>query len=310
MQVTFRTHFISVIRERLALTISDHSCHIIKYCSIDNMAVAKKVDYDLEVLDRPGLTQSAAEISLLRSQLCQLGHLCFNPLPNYQVFEQATSTSFDDKIIVLAKQDDQVIAFLSTVVLPISGLKDPVVHTGLTVIHPSHRKSGVIHSLFAAFFLHLFSIYPGGVWLTTLSGIVTSLGHIATYTSNVFPSPQWNEEHPTARPSDTHLHIARQINTKHRQRMLIAPETYFDESAFVFRAPRHRLTGSSSVDTANVLKQDHRNLALTRFYRDLLRDPGDEVLQVSYFDPKFTFRRGASVLAKVRITTSRFTRVL
>lgn len=245
---------------------------------------------------------------MLRSQLCQLGKLCFDPLPNYQVFEHPSSTSFHDKIIVLAKQGDELIAFLSAVVFPISGLKDPVVHTGLTVIHPSHRKSGVIHSLFAAFFLHIFSIYPNGVWLSTLSGIITSLGHIATYTSNVFPSPQWNEAHPTARPSDTHLQIAREINTKYRQNLLISPEAHFDERAFVFRAQTHRLGGHSSADAASVLRQDYRNMTLTRFYRGLLRDPGDEVLQISYFDPGFTFGKGADVLAKASTIISHITR--
>lgn len=273
--------------------------------SVDEMAAMQKVDYDLEVLDRPGMTHSVEDISLLQSQLCRLGHLCFNPLPNYPVFEHPSDTSFNDKIIVLAKQDDRIMAFLSAVVLPISGLKDPVVHTGLTVIHPSHRKSGVIHSLFAAFFLHIFSTYPHGLWLSTLSGIVTSLGHIATYTSNVFPSPQWNEEHPAARPSDTHLHIAREINNQHRRKMLISPEAHFDETSFVFHAPAPTFAGTSSIDATSVLRQDHRNMTMTRFYRDLLRDPGDEVLQVSYFDPEFTFRRGASVLAKASISNSR-----
>ncbi|KAG6355746.1 hypothetical protein INS49_003712 [Diaporthe citri] len=259
------------------------------------MVIKNKVDYDLEVLDRPGMTQSVEQITTLRSQLCQLGKLCFDPLPNYQVFEYPSSTSFHDKIIVLAKQGDELIAFLSAVILPVSGLKEPVVHTGLTVIHPSLRKSGVIHSLFAAFFLHLFSIYPKGLWLSTLSGIVTSLGHIATYTSNVFPSPQWKEAHPAARPSDIHLRIAREISAKYRQKMHISPEAHFDESAFVFRAQTPTRRGISSADTASVLRQDHRNMTLTRFYRGLLRDPGDEVLQISYFDPGFTFGRGADV---------------
>lgn len=263
------------------------------------MASTNKIDYDLEVLDRPGLTWSVEDISTLQTQLRQLGDLCFNPLPNYQVFENLSNLPFHDKIIVLAKQNDEIIAFLSAVVLPIPGLKDPVVHTGLTVIHPSHRKSGVIHSLFAAFFLHLFSKYPDGLWLTTLSRIITSLGHIATYTSDVFPSPQWNEKHPTGAPSDTHLRIAREIDAKHRQKMIISPETHFDERTFVFRAQTPRFGGGSSVDAASVLKQDHRNLTLTRFYRNLLQGPGDEVLQVAYFDPDFTFSRGANVLAKV-----------
>ncbi|KAH8780245.1 hypothetical protein F5883DRAFT_196261 [Diaporthe sp. PMI_573] len=263
------------------------------------MAATDKVDYELEVLDRPGMTQSDEDISMLRSRLCQLGHLCFNPLPNYQVFEDPSKTSFHDKIIVLAKQDDKLIAFLSAVVLSISGLEDPVVHTGLTVIHPNHRKSGVIHRLFAGLVLHIFSTYPNGLWLSTLSGIVTSLGHIATYTSEVFPSPQWNEEHPSAHPSDTHLHIAREISAKHRQKMLIPPEAYFDESVFVFRTSKPTLAASSPVDAASVLRQNHRNVTLTRFYRGLLQNPGDEVLQISYFRPEFTFSTAVDVLAKL-----------
>lgn len=282
----------------------------ITYRGIDQMAVKSKVNYDLEVLDRPGITESIQDIAVLRSQLCQLGRLCFNPLPNYQVFKEPSNTSFDDKIIVLAKQNDEIIAFLSAVVLKVPDWKDPFVHTGLTVIHPSHRKSGIIHSLFAAFFLHLFSLYPDGLWLSTLSRIITSLGHIATYTSNVFPSPQWNQEHPTAQPSDIHLRIASEINSKHRQEMLIAPEANFDEKAFVFRVKKPRLTVSSHVDDKTISRQDHRNLALTQFYRDLLESPGDEVLQVSYFDPAFTFQKGVNVLAKASITISPFTRQL
>jgi hypothetical protein len=262
------------------------------------MTTTDEVEYELEVLDRPGITQSEYDISLLKSQLCQLGHLCFNPLPNYQVFEQSSQTSFHDKIIVLAKHNDKTIAFLSAVLLPIAGFKDPVVHTGLTVIHPSHRKSGVIHRLFAGLLLHIFSIYPNGLWLSTLSGIITSLGHIATYTSEVFPSPQWNEEHPSGKPSDIHLHIAREIDAKHRPKMLIPPEAHFDDSAFVFRTPKPTLSASSPVEAAKVSRQDHRNPNLTRFYRGLLRDSGDEVLQISYFRPEFTFSTGADMLAK------------
>lgn len=300
-------YWFSIIRKKVDIDYTRVLLPTIKYRSIDKMAITNKVDYDLEVLDRPGATQSVEEISVLRSQLCQLGKLCFDPLPNYQVFEYSYSTSFHDKIIVLAKRGDELIAFLSAVVLPISGLKDPVIHTGLTVIHPSLRKSGVIHSLFAAFFLHLYSIYPNGLWISTLSGIITSLGHIATYTSNVFPSPQWNEAHPTAQPSDIHLQIARQISAKYRQKMLVSPEAHFDERAFVFRAQTPTLGGSSSADAASVLRQDHRNMTLTRFYRGLLRDPGDEVLQISYFDPGFTFSRGADVLAKASLIISHFT---
>ncbi|KUI63604.1 hypothetical protein VM1G_10285 [Cytospora mali] len=258
-----------------------------------------KIGYDLEVLDRPGLTLRPPGIAGLQAQLCQLGSLCFEPLPNYQVFEASSGAALDDKIIVVAKQDGQLIAFLSTVVLPISDLDDPVIHTGLTVIHPDHRQSGVIHSLFAALFLHLFSLYPKGIWLSTLSRIITSLGHIATYTTNVFPSPQWDKDYPLAGPSDAHTLIAREINTQHREKMLILPEARFDEETFVFRAPKYTLFGPACIDDSKDPRYEHRNPKLTEYYRKLLQSPGDEVLQISYFNPEFTFEKGAQVLAKL-----------
>lgn len=260
----------------------------------------QKIDYDLEVLDRPGLTLQPPEIAEFQAKLCRLGSLCFSPLPSYQVFNTFSRTALDDKIIVVAKQDDRLIAFLSTVVLPVSGLEDPVIHTGLTVIHPDHRQSGVIHSLFAALFLHIFSLYPKGVWLSTLSRIITSLGHIATYTTDVFPSPQWNRDHPLAGTSDSHIFIAREIDAKHREKMLILPEARLDEQAFVFRAPQYTLFGPGCINDADDPRYEHRNSEMTAFYRKLLQSPGDEVLQISYFDPEYAFRKGAQVLAKVR----------
>lgn len=245
-------------------------------------------EYTIEVLDRPGLTLQPAEIVTIQSELCRLGALCFDPLPIYQVFDTSSKTIFNDKILVLARQGTNLIAFVSAVILPIRGHADPTIHTGLTTIHPEHRKSGVIHTLFGNLFLHLFSVYPNGVWLSTLARVITSLAHIAKYTINVYPSPQWAKETPSRGPSETHLQIAREISTRHRVQIGIPPAAELDEQTFVFKGTIEDGYSSDSSDwrkDADDPRYWHREESLTKFYRLLLSDQSNEVLQISYLDP-------------------------
>lgn len=245
-------------------------------------------DYEIEVLDRPGLNVGPEETARLQSRLRQFGSLSFDPLPDYQVFETFTKAALNDKIIALATKGCELVGFLSAVVLPISGTKDPVIHTGLTVIHPDHRQTALKINLFGAVFFHLLGLYPKGVWLTSMSRILTSLGQIATYTVDVFPSPEWNRKHPSGKPTETHLHIAREISARHRDKMLVPPEAQFDEATFVFRSPAYRFSGPGTVDGVNDPRYRHRDAELADFYARLLRGPGDEVLQISYLDPVYT----------------------
>lgn len=257
-------------------------------------------DIEIEVLDRPGLSLGQDERAELQSELRRFGSLCFDPLPDYQVFE-TSGTALNDKIIVLARKGGEIVGFVSAVVLPIAGMKDPVIHTGLTVIHPTHRKTTLKINLFRALCFQLVSLFPEGVWLSTASRTLTSLGQIATYTIDVFPSPAWDRKHqPSGRPSETHLHIAREISARHRGAMLFPPEAQFDDRGFVFRVPVYRFSGPGTVDGVSDPNYQHRDAALTDFYTALLQGPGDEVLQISYLDPVYLahFQRERDRLAK------------
>ncbi|ORY58074.1 uncharacterized protein BCR38DRAFT_489560 [Pseudomassariella vexata] len=209
-----------------------------------------------EILDRPGLTLPPQDLAALQAEVCRLGNLCFKPLPNYQVFDTSSQTAFDDKIMILARQEEsgEPIAFVSTVILPVSGHNKPTIHTGLTTIHPDHRKSGIIHNLFSNLFIHIFSLYPEGVWLN-------------------------------GEPSEMHLQIAREISARHRAKMYVPAEAGFDEKAFVFRRSKNTLHGPSYMKDSDDSRYWHRERELTEFYRKLLVNPGDEVLQISYLDP-------------------------
>ncbi|KZL85353.1 hypothetical protein CI238_07360 [Colletotrichum incanum] len=242
--------------------------------------------YNIEVLDHPGLTMTQEEKTALQDSLCKLGALCLSPLPKYQVFDRTSPSALDDKVIVMARRNGELVAFISTIWLPIMTLGKPLLHSGLTVIHPTYRKSGINLDMFANLFLHLINDRPEGFWMSTLAAVISSLVNISKYTTQVFPSPEWSSHHPSNLPSEHHLAIAREISANYREKMLISPKAVFDEDVFVFR-------GSNDSDQGEAFQKDlddqrhwHRDREASIFFRKLLRrKKGDEVLQISFLDP-------------------------
>ncbi|KAJ0167898.1 hypothetical protein CTA2_12311 [Colletotrichum tanaceti] len=242
--------------------------------------------YEIEVLDHPGLHMSLAEKTTLQDSLCKLGALCLDPLPKYQVFDTTSCDALDDKTIVIARQKGDPVAFLSTIWLPITALDTPLLHSGLTVIHPAHQKTGVNLDLFANLLLHLIKEYPGGFWMSTLAEVISSLVHVSKYSTRVFPSPEWSSQHPSGLPWDVHISIAREISAKHRDKMLISPSAIFDEDSFVFRGSNDSEQGEAFLKDADDERYWHRDREASSFYRKLLRrNKGDEILQISFLDP-------------------------
>ncbi|KAK1974490.1 hypothetical protein LZ30DRAFT_405647 [Colletotrichum cereale] len=251
--------------------------------------------YSIEVLAHPGLTMGRYEATALQNSLCHLGAICLNPLPNYQVFDKAAPAALDDKLIVIARYKNEVVAFLSAIWLPITALDKPLLHSGLTVIHPAYRKSGISLDLHAHLLLHLVSNHPEGFWISTLAAVISSLVNVSKYTTQVFPSPEWSSHHLTGQPSAHHLAMAREISANHRDKMLISPSAVFDERSFVFR-------GSNDSDQGEAFRKDvddqrywHRDQETSTFFRKLLRpNMGDEVLQISFLDPKYLAKHMSS----------------
>ncbi|KAK6193314.1 hypothetical protein LQW54_012576 [Pestalotiopsis sp. IQ-011] len=246
--------------------------------------------YNVEVLDRPGLQWTQAAISDIQEELRDLGATCLSSIPEYQVFDRSEG-ALSDKLIAYARKEGKIVGFVSAVWLPVSGLDDPVLHTGLTALHPELQQSGLIVDLFAALFLHALNKFPKGVWISTLAEVISSLVRMPLFTRQSFPSPDWIKENPSGRPSPTHLHIARDISTNHRDKMLISPDAVFEESTFVFR-------GSNASAHGSVFKKDiedqrywHRDHDSSRYYKSLLRRyAGDEVLQISFLEPTHLLR--------------------
>ncbi len=242
-------------------------------------------DYDIEVFDRPGLNLPNEQKRSLQADICSLAASCLSPLPRYQVFDTTSSTALDDKVIVTARQGNTLVGFVSAVLIPIEGLENPILHTGITVIHPRHRRSSVKRLIFGNLCISVLSEFPEGVWLTSLAEVITSLVHIAKYTTKVFPSPQWENEQGSSKPSDIHLMIAKNISMKHRSKMLISPNARFDEEKFIFLGSNDWPEGRVFMKDVDDAKSWHRDDQATQFFRKFFRRwAGDEVLQVSFLD--------------------------
>ncbi|KAK4938075.1 hypothetical protein LTR10_021396 [Elasticomyces elasticus] len=238
------------------------------------------MDYHYELLRQPGLHLSNHEQASLKQDLRSLGTLCLHPLPNYQVFSDDPG-SFDDKIVVTAHRINgtkrQLVGFVATVLLDISfeGVESPVLHGGLTVVHPAHRQQGLPVALFARCFVDAVTCREGTIWVTNLSGLPRTLSHFYAFVDNVFPAPSRRT------PSPEHVQVARTIAERHRSKLLIASSATFDEGSFTFRgsnASEEALAFRKSEDDASFA---HANKTASDFYHSLLRDgSGDEVLQV------------------------------
>ncbi|KAK8009325.1 hypothetical protein PG991_011876 [Apiospora marii] len=251
--------------------------------------------YECEVLDQPGGLLSTAALAELHSSLRALGSHCLHPLPDYQVFSTDLTAAFANKVIVVARHNGEVVGFVSAVHLlsTFEKLQHPVVHTGLTCVHPDHqrRRGGLKQQMYGHLFLHLLSRpdHRRGFWVTTVTDIVSSLVDMSRVSIRNFPSP------PSLRasisdgggPSEEHLLIARDFSARHRREALVASTAEFDERAFLFRGSNDHLAAVAfRKDIDDRGRYWHRDRAASEFYRGLIRPgTGDEVLLVGFIDP-------------------------
>ena len=76
----------------------------------------------------------------------------------------------DEKIIVLAKKNDELVGFVSALPLQIDDTVQPVIHTGLTAIHSNHRKQEMMQSKFAHLFIYLLEQYTDRILAYNIGG--------------------------------------------------------------------------------------------------------------------------------------------
>jgi hypothetical protein len=104
--------------------------------------------------------------------------------------------------------------------------------------------------------------------------VLSSLGNVALHFDAVYPSP-----FGPARPSATHLRIARAIGAHYRRPIHIDPAAELDEEAFVFRGS---VPGTVFQKDAGDSRFFHRDRELNDYYQGLMSfERGDEVVQVA-----------------------------
>ncbi|KLO07322.1 hypothetical protein SCHPADRAFT_945387 [Schizopora paradoxa] len=235
--------------------------------------------YDFELYNRPGLVWSEDRIRSMILSLRNFAICCLNPLPDYQCLTLSDPAALDDKLLVIARDPGtkEIVAFTSAVYYEVPDV-GTVLHTGLTCVSPTTRRSGLTVYLFMHIFQYVVPRHPKGLWMTTLAEVPSSLVSVYQITTNVFPSPEITS------PSPIHLRIASTLTSKYRHIIHAPPDAYLDTSKFLFRdsRPPNSALRTNPHDPA----LQHRNKLVNDFYLSLMnKDGGDDVLQVAFLDP-------------------------
>jgi len=232
--------------------------------------------YSYTYMERPGRDMSDARLSQLVAELREVSTTCFDVVPSYQALT-GERAELEHNVLTLARRADGTLAgFCSGILLQVEGLKH-VLHMGLTCIHVNDRRAGLtrkLNDMMARQYL-LKHIRPfREMWFTSCACVLSSLGNIALYFDDCYPSPFYHGP-----PSETHHRIARTVDQNYRKQMYIEPDAIFDERDFVFRGS---VKDTMFEKTAEDSRYQHRISELNQWYRRLMRfENGDEVLQVA-----------------------------
>lgn len=228
----------------------------------------------IEVIFSPTKRFSKSELENLVNELRSLASTCFPETPNYQVLTGETK-ELERSILSLARdKNGKLLGFCSALILPIKDVGN-VFHTGLTCVHPSARGLKLTHKLTSKLLTKYLLRQPlfSEVWLTNCACVLSSIGNIAKYFEEVYPSPTGPKY-----PSMTHINIANRISKSYREQIAINSTADFNINTFVFEGSvQDTLFSKNEEDT----KFHHRDKKLNNYYKDLLDfERGDEVLQI------------------------------
>ena len=209
---------------------------------------------------RPGLTLAPSARAAFIEELREVTATSLDPVPCYQVLDP-DSGSLDRAIIAIARTPDGAIAgFCSALLLPMRRGR-PVLHLGLTVVHPDHRGKGLTHKLLSRLIgTYLLRKRPiGGFWFTNVASVLSSLGNISLHFQDVYPSPF---RHKSA--SGRHIEIAWALALTHRKLTFLHPHAWFCPETFVFRAGN---AGTVFSKPGHDTRYHHRKAALNQYMR-------------------------------------------
>ncbi|MCB9479406.1 MAG: hypothetical protein H6684_07895 [Deltaproteobacteria bacterium] len=236
--------------------------------------VAGKAKYKYKIYIRPGVTMPDAKFERLARELRSCAKTCFDQLPPYQCL-LGTRASLADKAIAVAwRRDGRIAGFCSCVLLDVDNV-GTVLHLGLTCVRPDDRGSGLTHKLTSKVIIGYLARHRlvGKQWISNVACVLSSLGNVAMFFDEVFPSPLADTAVSTA-----HASIAKTIDERYRDEIYIRPDAQFDWTRFVFQGSVRDTVFQKDKDAT---AYHHRNRAINQYYTGIMSfDRGDEVLQV------------------------------
>lgn len=251
----------------------------------------------VEVLNRPGKNLNDDQLVKLHEEILAVAKTCLDEIPDYQCLT-GKREEYSRLIISLARDEQgKLIGFCSSYILD-GGKLGNILHLGLTCVDPAGRGLGLTHKLTSKVvinFLFRYSLFKKS-WISNVACVISSLGNVALYFENVFPSP----DHKI--PSLDQRDVARLINEKYRHELYINKDaTYFEDIGIFSGSVIGTMFEKSEMDSCYY----HRDRDLTQFYLNQINfSRGDEVLQIGKVSlltfPKYLLRNVKKILQRPR----------
>lgn len=225
---------------------------------------------------QPGLYWTRDLLDRHVGEMRDVAKLCLSEVPDYQCLSGNRKTLARNVIVqARSKQTKELIGFCSAILFKLND-KENVLHLGLTCVSPEYRGLGLTHKLTSKLLRGYFLEHSllKTHWISNVACVLSSLGNVAKYFDNVYPSPFM------AYPSKKHFKIAKMIsgNSLYKKDIYIDEHIKFNPVSFVFE-------GSVYGNTFQKSEQDekyfHRDVFINNYYRQMLDfEKGDEVLQI------------------------------
>jgi len=243
-----------------------------------NESVSARAGARVRIVERPGRWMPAADLDAL---ITDLQRIVRSATPAGTLAYGAASGDrdrLDDAIITIVyDRAGAPIAFNALTLLDceLRGRPVEVLHLGLVMVDPAHRAgglSGVLYGLTA--FLLFARRRLRTLWVSNVTQVPAVFGMVSESFHLVFP---------TANASDgqsyDHLHLARQVMTRHRRVFGVGDDAEFDETRAIIR--NAYTGGSDNLKKTYDAALKHRNDR----YNDACRvaldyDRGDDFLQI------------------------------
>ncbi len=208
----------------------------------------------------------------LRGDMEEVALECLGEVPNYQIFSDNQSQDVEN-MVVIAHDGKVPIGFVSSLIFHIGGRK--ILHLGLTCVKSQYRGRKVSQKLVAKLltgYLLRNALFKK-VWISNLACVLSSLGNVAKYFDEVYPSPRYQ-----VCPSLQHYILVQEISKNFRAEMYIPESAKFDDDKNIFK---NSVTGNIFEKSEGDLQFYHRESLYNIFYKKLINfNTGDEVLQI------------------------------